>query len=58
MTAAPAAAKSAHGLRMIMRARKYVGNITDVITKTSRYLTPAYAVATLWITHTGAVSTT
>ena len=52
---APAAANSAACGRRRIRARKYVGKTTDVITKTSRYLTPEYAVATSWISQTGAV---
>ena len=34
---------------------KYVGKTVEVITKTSRYLTPEYAVATSLISQTGAI---
>jgi hypothetical protein len=57
MAAAPVAAKRAQPRRTTNRARKYVGKITDVITTTSRYLMPEYAVATSWISQTGARST-
>ena len=57
MTAAPAAAKSAQPRRTTSRARKYVGKSTDVMTKTSRYLMPEYAVATSWISQIGARTT-
>src|SRR4051794_15683043 len=40
IAAAPVAAKIAHHLGSIIRARKYVGKMTDVITNTSRYLIP------------------
>ena len=55
IAAAAAAAKSAGPRPTTRRARKYVGKTTDAITKTSRYLTPAYARATSWISQTGAV---
>ena len=41
IAAAPAAANSAARLPVTMRARKYVGKTTDVITNTSTYLMPA-----------------
>src|SRR3954452_17217491 len=57
MVAAPVAAKIAHHFGSSIRARKYVGKMTDVMAKTSTYLIAEYAEATSSIHHSGAVNT-
>src|SRR5205823_816989 len=54
--AAPAAAKRAGVRPTTIRARKYVGKMTDVITRTSTYLIVANATDTSWISQIGAIS--
>ena len=56
ITAAPAAARSAALRPTSSRARKYVGNTTDVMTMTSKYLIASYAFATSSIRQNGAVT--
>ena len=53
--AAPAAAKIAQRLETSIRARRYVGKMTDVIVATPIALTTPYARVVSWIHHAGAI---